>query len=567
MTQSAPEAIRKTGRSRVLVAGITPVLLVAAVATVPPARAKSQAAELLQYLSPLPEKTYLNESQDRLIKKKRFKVGDLPDIQPVLNREVGFFALLSPGQSSDPALWNELLAREDVSGLSVIFPWRSLEPQEEEYNWKPIDELLKAVKQHNKTLILRVSTCGLDIDGQSDSPAWVLDSNIKKVSYNGADGKSYSMPIFWDTNYLAKWNNFIKDMGERYDKNPSLHSIGITGGGIGGGTFVIPHVGSTAPENQKATKEANDQLEETLKKEYGLNQRQIVEHWKYVADLFPQAFPTARLNFNIDGPIRGRAGQDALDEISDYLSYRYGQRVYLTRQNVSDDKHGFDQYRVMLKFHPDTFTGYQLSTGIKPADFEKLSQNALEDGISFAEIPVDILKSNDDLVKKPLHHLLSHIGYQIVSENVSIPSEVASGEPLKASFTFKNLGAAAPMRSERAFDKDVSSSFKIQLELRDNSGKPVVLSLHTPQVPTHHWSAGTPLTWSEELRMPVGEQALKPGEYSVFLSVVDAETSRKVAFLNRLAGSKPTVSFSAPVGSLKVVPASQTVGSSQASPH
>ena len=28
------------------------------------------------------------------------------------------------------------------------------------------------------------------------------------------------------------------------------------------------------------------------------------------------------------------------------LVYRYGQRIYLTRQNVSNAKHGFDQYRV-----------------------------------------------------------------------------------------------------------------------------------------------------------------------------------------------------------------------------
>ncbi len=567
MTQTAPEAIHKTTRSRHLVAGITPFLLLAAVAVAPPAGAKSEAAELLQYLSPLPEKTYLNESQDRLIKKKKFKVSDLPDVQPVINREVGFFALLAPEQVSNQQLCNEMLAREDVNGLSVILPWRVLEPREEEYNWKPIDDILQSVKQHNKTLILRVSTCGLDLDGQSDTPAFVLDSGIKKVSYSGADGKSYSMPIFWDTNYLAKWNNFIKDFGERYDKNSSIHSVGITGGGIRGGTFVLPRTTAATPEAEKATKLANEQLEVSLKKEHGLNQRQIVEHWKYVADLFPQAFPTARLNFNIDGPIRGRAGQDALDEISDYLSYRYGQRIYLTRLNVNDDKHGFDQYRVLLKFHPDTFTGYQLSPAIKPVAFEKLCQNALEDGISFAEIPAETLKSNDAAVKKPLQHLLSHIGYQLVSEKVSLPPELASGEPLKASFTFKNLGAAAPMRCVRAFDKDVSTGFKIQLELRDSTGKPVVISLHTPAVPTNQWGPGTPLTWTEELRMPQGEQALKPGEYSVFLSVVDADTNRRLTFLNGLSGTKPTVDVSVSVGTLKVVPATQTVGSSSPNPQ
>ena len=97
-------------------------------------------------------------------------------------------------------------------------------------------------------------------------------------------------------------------------------------------------------------------------------------------------------------------------------------------------------------------------------------------------------------------------------------------------------------------------------EVLYSTGKPVVISLHTPEVPTHQWTAGTPLTWTEELRMPQGDQALKPGEYSVFLSVVDADTNRRVSFLNGLSG-KPAVDVAASVGTLKVVPATQTSSS------
>ncbi|HEY9869741.1 MAG TPA: DUF4832 domain-containing protein [Candidatus Obscuribacterales bacterium] len=563
-TESPVTTTRRTGVRLVASAGVFALLLLPAMLAAP-AGAKPQAVELLQYLSPLPEKTYLNESQDRIIKKKSFKVGDLPDAPPVINRETGFFVLLTPEQLNKPESWDEMLSRPDVNGLSVLIPWRVLEPAEEQYNWKPVDDLLDALKKRNKSLILRVSTCGMDLDGQSDTPAWVFDSGVKKISYSGADGKSYTMPIFWDTNYLAKWNNFIQDLGERYDKNPAIHSIGITGGGVRGGTAVIPCSVKEAAADADRTEEAKNacaRLEETLKKEHGLSQRQIVEHWKYVADLFPQAFPTARLNFNIDAPIRGRAGQDALDEISDYLLYRYGQRIYVTRQNVRNAKHGFDQYRVLLKFHPDTLTGYQLAPEIKAEDLEKLSQNALVDGISFAEIPYALLTSDNQAVKRSFQHLLAHIGYQIVSQKVTIPAEIKPGEPLKASFTFTNLGAAAPMRPMRAFDKDVASSYKIQLELRDSSGKPVVLSLHTPSVPTHQWPAGKPVSWDEELKMPQGAEALKPGEYSVWLSIVDADTKRKLSFLNAMNGSKPAVEASAPVGTVKVLGTAQTLGSS-----
>jgi hypothetical protein len=80
-----------------------------------------------------------------------------------------------------------------------------------------------------------------------------------------------------------------------------------------GGTPVVPEM------SQPMNKETYKVLQDQLTKDHGMSQRQLVEHWKYVADIFPKAFPTARLNFDIDPTTPNRAGQDSLDEISDYL--------------------------------------------------------------------------------------------------------------------------------------------------------------------------------------------------------------------------------------------------------
>ncbi|MBI2811484.1 MAG: DUF4832 domain-containing protein [Candidatus Melainabacteria bacterium] len=440
-------------------------------------RPKNKAGELLKYLNPVHEKTYLNDSQDRIIKKRSFKGTEIAGAQAISNKELGLFAIVDLAQIKDDTLINEILAQPSVNGLSVMVPWASAEPTEGQYDWKQIDHLLEAATQNKKSVILRVTTCGLT---DSDTPKWVYDSGAKSVSYTGADGKPYLMPVFWD---------------------------------------------------------------------FGMNQRQLVQHWKYVADLFPHAFPSCRLNFDIDPPTANRAGEDSLDEISDYLIYRYGQRVYLTRQNVADVKHGFDQYRVLLKFKPDTVTGYRLAPAITAESLDKLAKFALDDGISFVEVPSQFFTAKDSTIVKTLDQLRSKLGYQLVSQNITLPADVKSGQPLKASFTFLNLGSAPAMRPSRQFDKDVASSYKVQLELRDGNGKPVVLSLHTPQIPTQKWIAGKPVTWEEELKMP----KLTPGQYSVYLSLVDADTKRKLQLLDAVTPDHLTAQDTIAAGKLQIL--------------
>jgi hypothetical protein len=600
----------------------------------PAVEAKNKAVEIIKYLNPKPEKSYLNKSQDRVIKKKGFKTLEMEGAKPVENKELGFFAIVTLDKLGDKETIKTILQKPDVNGISVLLPWRLLEPEEGETNFKPIDDLLALCKEANKTLILRVSTCGVDNTAKSDTPDWVFkDPTSRSIVYTGIDGNEHQMPIFWDPNYLAKWSNLINELGETYDKNPTIHSIGITGGGVLGGTNVIPDfvasvkqtIGaeikskpdkvpaktdgttdgatpsaadkpaegegadktsdetktaasatdadsaadakpaastdaakptSTASKSSAADdedkgpgKEAKREVTRILEKQFGMTQRQLIEHWKYVADLFPKAFTTTRLNFDISPPTLNRKGQDSLDEISDYLVYRYGQRIYLTRHGVKDGKHGFDDYRLLLKFHPDTLTGYQMTADFATKDMEKLVKAAAEDGISFCEVPIDILNTTDEATKTAMHNIRQHMGYQLVSKECSLPKDLKAGSPLKASFTFFNLGAASALRPSRQLDKDVASSYKVQLELRDGTGKPIARLLHTPEIPTNEWSSGKPIAWAEELKTPA---QLVPGKYDVFLSLVDSDTKRKLRFLSATGTGEPEAFFEAPVGSIQV---------------
>ena len=519
---------------------------------------KNKGFEVLKYLNPVPEKNYTNASQDRLIKKQAFKASEMPNLQPAANREVGFFAIVAADKLADKDYLNSLLTNPRTNGISATIDWRQLEPGEEKYDWTAVDNLLHLCQAAKKTLILRVSTCGIDgpaDEGKTscDTPAWVFEAGAKSVKYLDKDGKANLMPLFWDQTYLAAFSNFISEMGSRYDKNPLLHSVGITGGGFLGGTSLVPTTTLGNKSDKTATAETGfgsaDQIETHLRKKEGLNQKQIIDHWKYVADLFPQAFPNTTLNFAINPPTPNRAGEDALDEISDYLLYRYGQHIYVTRQNLKNGKHGFDDYRVLLKFRPDTYEGLALLPEFPAAELEKIAKTALDDGISFIEIPVEVLSSKEPVALTALDKLSSHMGYQIVSKKIALDNQLEQGEPLKVDFTFVNLGDAVAKRPVRELDKDVPQSYKVMVELKDSSGKPVAQLLHTPTKGTLDWSAGEMISWQHSLRMP----NLTPGDYAATVSLIDPNSNRKIILIDGRTADQLAHTEAMPAGTLRIL--------------
>lgn len=262
--------------------------------------------QFLENLKPTRGNSNLNQSQDRIIKKQSFNADSFAVDQPVANREIGLFATVDYERIKD-TLWladfvSEKMMREDawltkllddssLAGISCLIPWKDLETAEGDYNWPIIDKLLDYCHQHDKLLILRISTGGLDnahsiwFDEKilSDTPAWVFSAGAKSLTYKEEDQESHRMPILWDAIYLAKWSNFVQKLGSLYDKNLNLHSVGITGGGTLGGTNILPPFASS--------KEKRTSVEQELKSKYGMSDRQLISNWKYVADLFSNPFP------------------------------------------------------------------------------------------------------------------------------------------------------------------------------------------------------------------------------------------------------------------------------------
>jgi len=228
------------------------------------------------FLSPQQDQ-YLNESQDRTIKKRTFKADELPSIEPIVNRDSGLFAIVDTGLADDERQLTKLLSDPRVNGLSCSIPWQKLEPKEDQYDWRPVERLVQLCQQVGKTLIVRVSTSGPDVDS-TDTPSWVFTRGAKSIKYGSVDGKDLIMPVFWDPIYLAKWSNFVTAFGKQYDGNIHVHSIGITGGGAAGSTAIIPE--------WAGSKDKRKLLSQMLTERFGMSSHQIVQHWINVGDIF-----------------------------------------------------------------------------------------------------------------------------------------------------------------------------------------------------------------------------------------------------------------------------------------
>ena len=142
--------------------------------------ANASASDMLQYLNPAPKKTDLNQSQDRVIKKKSFKAVDVNGAEVIPNKENGLFVEVPSADISNEAKLDEILSDQRVNGISVVLPWSQLEPEETKYDWKTIDSLLDRLRGKGKSLILRISTGGQDgTADQSDTPKWVFTGRRK----------------------------------------------------------------------------------------------------------------------------------------------------------------------------------------------------------------------------------------------------------------------------------------------------------------------------------------------------------------------------------------------------
>ena len=281
---------------------------------------------------------------------------------------VKFFSLQRP--DSDAMQAPPELNDSFVYGLSWRFKWMTIEPQEGQYNWALLDKAIELSWKSGKQVMLRVTA------GQN-TPEWVYQAGARAFNFTGQDlvfpknhPESLKMPIPWEDVYWTKWERFIQTFGARYDGNPSIYSIQMTGGG---------HIGEM---NLPKAYEKWQQV--------GYTDDRLIMTWKRIINAYQKALPHTPTNLDINEPMPKQS--DVLESVVSYVLTTYPGKVFIQQNGLRANFPRDSRIRTIIRqASSKTIVGYQMIGGkgfLEKQTGDRLTafRNALEDGASYIEV-------------------------------------------------------------------------------------------------------------------------------------------------------------------------------------
>ena len=165
-----------------------------------------------------------------------------PLVGPLLNPGKGWSAHGFPKNQPKEVL--------DQVGMGVVrFEWALLEPQESQFNWTPVEQVLDAWAQLGRVCnigVMCANTHTREPDGFV-TPKWVFDAGAKKteidlaptMSAQGTPGHKIA-PVFDDPVFLEKLKHFLQAFAKRFDGDPRIAVLDIRSYGNWGEAHMHP---------------------------------------------------------------------------------------------------------------------------------------------------------------------------------------------------------------------------------------------------------------------------------------------------------------------------------------
>lgn len=119
---------------------------------------------------------------------------------------------------------NQSLIPETVAYIDrQNIPWKTINPNENEYRWDILDGYINNAAAAGKQTSFRIYSMRGEGFGGHQVPTWAVNKGIKINS--GGD------PDYANCTYQSEWGKFIAQLKARYDGNPNLAYIDISGYG------------------------------------------------------------------------------------------------------------------------------------------------------------------------------------------------------------------------------------------------------------------------------------------------------------------------------------------------
>lgn len=206
---------------------------------------------------------------------------------PIYPSAHGAYSLGIPDMAT-PA---NVLSNRAIDGVALRVSWKNLEPSDGVFNWSFLDGQVAAAAAAGKKVNLAVMT------GVA-APAWVYADGARSFTFVTANSPaSNTIPLPWDPVYLTKWRQFVTAFGARYNSNPAVAFVKVTGISALTEEALLPTAtGSTTTQGSQAWRTTNDVANW---KAAGYTRTVIENAWRSIADSFSQAFPAKRIDLTI----------------------------------------------------------------------------------------------------------------------------------------------------------------------------------------------------------------------------------------------------------------------------
>jgi hypothetical protein len=203
------------------------------------------------------------------------------------------------GISNDPC-WTI----PDITGVCMRADWAKVEPSKGVYDWTFFDQGLSAAAANHKLVALTVYS-------GKRSPEWVYADGARKLEltrHTRKGDRSVTMTAPWDTTFLADWEELVKAFGARYDSNPIVSYVTMSGPGRGGELYFVD-----SPQDLAMLQSAGG-----------------VQVWvnaaEKIASFYATAFPTTPFLYATGNPVPGPDGQKALSQVVTYCEQHWPDR-------------------------------------------------------------------------------------------------------------------------------------------------------------------------------------------------------------------------------------------------
>ena len=202
----------------------------------------------------------------------------------------------------------------EVKGFMIRDFWPMIEPAEGQYHFGLFDQALALAHRHNKFL-------GLAVCAGRASPDWLYAAGAQKFTFTrpghaGGEERSFSMPVPWDPVFRAKWDALNQELGKRYDSDPNVAYIAMTGPGRDFETYYV-----SSPDDVSRFRQMD-----------GFSQ--WAKAYRSIAASYAAAFPHTVLIYALGPPTPTPEGHEALDGAVNRLLADYPASIRCVQRRV-----------------------------------------------------------------------------------------------------------------------------------------------------------------------------------------------------------------------------------------